>query len=235
MIEWERDRAGKRVKRKEKRKQNCAFWWISLARENSCICKSMANICSVERVQQLWKKMQLKCYQPILRLHAYTRTSSNKHLLVPCEANCLTEQRKHKNNLFFIAFHIIHGKIEWLARMLVAFFNMFYYIVALLCRCCVLSVQYVYLSRSVDHTIFSPSETNREILWNVRTNVPIAVFLSSVSIHWIPLIIRHLFAILFAAAIHPLKCVFFVFFFHFYNLLPPKFTCIHTQCRPNIE
>lgn len=88
----------------------------------SSVCVCDAWVCNVgskrEKInrQKKWVCIKYTCYQPS-EDRMRTRAWIAKHLLVPCETKCLTEQQKHKNNLLFIAFRIIHGKIEWLARM----------------------------------------------------------------------------------------------------------------------
>lgn len=128
-----------------------------------------------------------ECYQQltIIASYACTRIKATKHLLASCEAKCLTEQRKHKNNLFFIAIPIIHGE-NWMigTHVLVFFFSSLFSF----CCCskvlpwCVLSLCAICVSVAVSRPHhFSLSETNREILWNVRTSVHRLLYVFSLS------------------------------------------------------
>lgn len=183
--------------------------------ENPCTLLMLAVLKTV--TMHTTKTSNFKCYQPICKDNMRTRA---RIPLVPCETNCLTEQQKHKNNLFFIAFRIIHGKIEWLARML-----LFCVVVGgAAAAVCSLSLCALCVSVAVSRPHhFSLSETNREILWNVRTNVPIAILSLSLSL-CVPLyslntvnnlaFVRHFIR----SHNSPVKMCILHFFFHFYNL-----------------
>lgn len=100
---------------------------------------------------------------------------------------------------------------------------------------------------------FSPSETNREILWNARTNVRLRFFfilLSSISHHWIPLTIRAFVRHFIRNYNSPVKMsiiqihflhIFIIYFFsHFYNLWHSRnshqiWICWHIKWVPFCE